>query len=40
MIERVESAPQFDYPFKTFTYLCDIWPPHLWVGCSHRTLGS
>ena len=30
MIERVESSPTFDYPFKSYTYFCDVWPPHLW----------
>jgi hypothetical protein len=30
MIDRVESAPSFDFPFKSYTYFCDIWPPHMW----------
>ena len=25
MIDRVESAPSFDFPFKSYTYFCDIW---------------
>ena len=32
MIDRVESAPTYDFPFKSYTYFCDIWPPHLWEG--------
>ena len=30
MIDRVKRAPTYDYPFKAFTYFCDIWPPALW----------
>jgi len=32
MIDRVVTAPSFDFPFKSYTYLCDIWPPHLWTS--------
>ena len=35
MIDRVESAPSYDFPFKSYTYFCDIWPPHLWESL-HR----